>query len=184
MAPRLRSEGRRRRRIREWAAPFVITVALSPACTRSTGEKTGTKNPPPPMQADAGAAATPPPAAKLVKRGPGDCVMVFPDNCAAIEAKGGDCNPPRPEAVPCPDETPPPAAVSMGDISRAGDKCTYYMNPSCPPNVPCNPPPPMNVACPPELKDNAAGRVSRLPDGSCELMLHDGGKTSKIACPE
>ncbi len=246
MAPRLRSDGRRRRRIRDWAAPFVVTVALSPACTKS-GDKDKdppirTKNPPA-VEYDASVAQKPPPPEPKtgvvvppegwtylgdIKREKDGCELIFHVDCAP----GEKCNPPPPAAVPCPVdwlkedqsghalkrdddscefwppdscpkvaqgepippcnppppvEIPCPGAASdkdvIGDMARAGDKCTFYMVATCPPNVPCNPPPPKSVDCPPALEDsNMHGKVRRKADNRCELDLGKG-KTTKIPCP-
>jgi hypothetical protein len=250
MAPRLRSDGgRRRRRIRDWAAPFIVTVALAPGCSkRDSNGGVDTKNPPEPVvvQADAAVAKQPPPPPPPepkpgvvvppqgwtylgdIKREQEGCELIFHADCDP----GEKCNPPPPAAVPCPVDwlkedqrghalkraddrcefwppdgcpkvaqgepippcNPPPpvefpcpgAATPgkdvLGDIGRAGDKCTFYMVASCPPDVPCNPPPPKSVDCPPGLENNGHGPVSRQADKSCVLTL-DKGKTIKIPCP-
>ncbi len=123
-------------------------------------------NPPPPKQVQC------PPAARpndtVEKRADGTC-WAFPTDFRCPPPPS-TCNPPPPRQVLCPEAKPepptpdpkfapppPPEQPTLPDappgaklIRNADGSCVAFIDPKCPPNVPCNPPPPMPVKCPPE----------------------------------
>jgi hypothetical protein len=146
MAPKLRSDGRRRRRIREWAAPFIVTVALSPACTKA-GDKAEEQRPPQPQPAaaDAATAQTKPPPDPPPDPPPGTGVF-----------------------------SPPPDWTYLGDIRKDATGCVLSFHVVCDPGEKCNPPKPQAVPCPDFLAENQSGHALMKPDKSCEFWPPDG----------
>ncbi|MCA9590022.1 MAG: hypothetical protein KC657_32180 [Myxococcales bacterium] len=137
------------------APPFVITLALLPACggpeatgpavNAPTGVTPG--NPPEPVTAPPADEAKPKPAGdttaatwRVTRTADGKCEAFREVKCPA----DATCNPPPPRATTCPDGLEPKHAVTMVRAEGASE-CTYQVPrdmPPCPPGAMCNPPPP------------------------------------------
>lgn len=118
---RLDRKGRRRR---AWAAPFVITMALSaPGCVVKEAEPTEPTQPTQPTQ---------PTSETRDHRGTDGA-----DQPQVIS------NPPPPQALP-------QAPTSGGKVhTRKDGTCWFHFDAAyCPENATCNPPPPTQVQCP------------------------------------
>ncbi|MCA9718775.1 MAG: hypothetical protein H6713_11615 [Myxococcales bacterium] len=146
-------------RRRALAAPFVLTVAASVACTPAKQPETQT-----PVDARGGAADPDagPPAGNILMNPDGTCSEIIDVTCP----EGTMCNPPLPRAVPCPpelalagggDALPPAPTGAKGSLERGEDgTCTFYFDDDCAPGDQCNPPPPMRVRCPSEQPSGAS----------------------------
>jgi hypothetical protein len=155
---------------RNFASPFVVTLAAVPACWTSSSPQQA----PPTTTAQADPAPAPqpttppaepapqqqsrppmnPPRPKPVvpAEPPGTQWTIFKqgDACsAAIKVEcpqGATCNPPPPKPYACPDGITVERPVV---IIAEEDGCYIKHEPvHCPPRVMCNPPPPHKVACP------------------------------------
>jgi hypothetical protein len=139
------------------APPFVITLALLPAC--GGGEATGGHvnapitpgNPPEPVAPTptATAEAKPEPAGdttaakwRVSRDDKGTCAAFREVQCPPDP--GLQCNPPAPQPVTCPDGMGEAKVITM--VRAAGEsECTFSLPremPHCPPGATCNPPPP------------------------------------------
>jgi hypothetical protein len=164
MSPDLRRKNERMRRVRAWAAPFVLTVALAPGgCKKAEPDarppgaaplkdERPISSPHEPMS-DARIAAAPADAmpwsnstAKAVaslQHGVDGCQWIFRADCEP----GVKCNPPAPRQVACPDHG--------GFVELLADgECRITLEPDCPVvdgvAPPCNPPAPSKLPCPPD----------------------------------
>ncbi len=151
---------------RSFATPFVVTLAVAPACyvqpapqqptsggpTATTPTQQPDGKPPTVMVNPLRPQATTPNAKWRVYKDASQnaCfsqpIVTCPPNTA--------CNPPRPVAYACPDQntyalTPgmENAITVMADAE--GMRCEIDWGPqSCPPGASCNPPPPVAMTCP------------------------------------
>jgi len=148
---------------RSFATPFVVTLAVAPACyVQSTppqgpssgptttaqpdGKPTVMVNPPRP-----GATTTPNGKWRVYKDAAQNAcfsqpVVTCPPNVA--------CNPPRPQPYTCPDQNSYALTPGMENAitvasDAEGKTCEIDWGPQdCPPASSCNPPPPVAMTCP------------------------------------
>lgn len=146
---------------RALVAPFVITVAMAPACG---GPSAPVKEPLP--SSDAAPATSPEPDASA----PEGAAPAASDAEAPPPAPGGQgswqnrgtAESPRwafvydePAAKPPGDKrhiTPGPAHTPSMVWIAADGKCSFEGGMTCPEGASCNPPPPYEVQCPPGLE--------------------------------
>jgi len=144
---------------RRFAAPFVVSLAILPACS--------------PSPAGGGGPAGPSGGGSHIDRhDDGTCWQSFDVSCPPDVL----CNPPPPQQVDCstgeavpepPPEPvdagatpviaepdPPPQEADAGATDpgfrvdhRADNTCWKYFDTTCPPGARCNPPPPQQVDC-------------------------------------
>lgn len=151
---------------RAFAQSFVVTLAAAaalPACKHDTPI---IGNPPAPTDTPTASAtaATIPSAAPsagghaeaetwTLSMSSGACEAMLDVSCPA----GERCNPPPPQAYPCPKDVAPsayPLRLSSipGSPSCKAELTEYGGGGNCPPDMHCNPPPPrqrvLNVPCP------------------------------------
>lgn len=142
---------------RHLAVPFVVTLAVVPACAASGASGGGPAGP--------GGGGS-----RIDRHEDGTCWQVHEVSCPP-EAL---CNPPPPQQVDCatggpivetptpepdaggfaepPPETPEQPDAGGGDPGyridrRADNSCWKMWEVSCPPQAKCNPPPPQRVDC-------------------------------------
>jgi hypothetical protein len=112
-------------------------------------------------------------------------------SCSKTTEPGDPRSPPPPpiadaaaHAPPPPPDAAPSASVAyLGELHRSGAACTFEPHFACPPTAKCNPPAPLAVPCPSGLQHGEHGRVTRLPDTTCELALPDGCPKTDPAPP-
>lgn len=147
---------------RRFAAPFVVTLAVVPACA--------------PSAPGAGTGGPPSGGPQVEHRGDGTCWQHFDASCPP----DATCNPPPPRQVDCATGEPLPVrpvpepeigtgSSPSGDAGtttvvpqaqpdagsgpgytvhrRADNSCWKHVDVSCPTGATCNPPPPIRVDC-------------------------------------
>ncbi len=138
-----------------FAAPFVLTAALAPACTKDAPKQ----EPRVATKPDAGAMTRNPP---------------MPIDAAPAATWAPD--PMHPDLLV-------PTPRHLGEIHLEADlTCMRYVDVQCDPGDKCNPPPPEKVPCPPELTPRpmpaADAPLVFLRDGACHTI-----DDARVPCP-
>jgi hypothetical protein len=144
-----------RRTRHKLAPPFVVTLALLPACKAQDG---ATEDPGRTSKTVATivGSVTPPSSQEPTQNPP-----------AHVSDAGS--------AVPYPPKSATRPASWRVSRDAKGTGCISHREPHCPPNVACNPPPPKPAACPPGMGANSLV-MTKVPDGTeCEYLLFGGG---------
>ena len=145
---------------RSFASPFVITLAVVPACYTTSNEPPPSPRQEPPRVTDP-SGPDPSPAPTVVANPP------RPEPAPAQESRPGVIvNPPRPQ--------PPSPAERAWTLSKGASGCEALAVVDCPkpapggPMISCNPPPPVAYPCPDGVDLTAPRTIITVGNG-CEL---------------
>ena len=141
---------------RNFASPFVITLAAIPGCYRDSKPVEPPHVNPPPPQPQPAPDPTPAPAPQAnrewrITKDKGSCLSFASASCPTAPAGQPQptCNPPPPQKyAPCPDGMADGASLIVTQLAGQSDCFVMPEPPKCPPNAACNPPPPRKVTCP------------------------------------
>jgi hypothetical protein len=156
-----------------FAAPLVVTLALSPACVlteRSSRPPTAAPTDPSAPQGPVGPTMNPPPP---------DRVPLPTDPVPPI--KQTDPTTDVVQAGPTPQAAPTTWRIWQNDSDKS---CLVSMDVSCPPApATCNPPPAKKLAsCPPGVTATSATTIQELAPGECFVMYAVPACPAGMAC--
>ncbi len=170
---------------RHLATPFVVTIAVAAACTKSTDPA------PPPITKDTPVASAPKPpppepSGSVIYDGYGSCYRLVdgekkyvpkcpeallpdPPTNELVYQAGGYCKrvpdgllvkcPPGGATVVLPDPSQVPSGDGDDFLQFGSLRCFHAIRVKCPPGVNCNPPGPAPITCPPALMPKLASGV-------------------------
>jgi hypothetical protein len=162
--PRNNARYARAMRRRVLASPFVVTIAVLPACG-SPPEPGTAPNPP-----GTSTVSTPPTAT--------------PTNPPAPNPTSDPIATPSPTTQP-PTMNPPPTTKPADDVwtlTKDGTTCSTSIQQSCPPGDSCNPPPPAAYPCPTDAMTYPTTITRPANAKECTLAIHRA-PTKMPSCP-
>jgi hypothetical protein len=185
---------------RSFANPFVVTLAVAPACYATTSppqqQETAQVDPPPPTVVSNPPRPAPPPDPQPEPPRPPIMNPPRPTGQPDPQPLPPVMNPPPPQVDPAPHKRPPirnpprptpqrqqPAPQEAAwTVFKSNDGCMAVIKVECPraepgkPQPTCNPPPPFNYACPTGVSLDKPITIVTFGD-SCIIQREP------IACP-